>query len=123
MMKKMAAAAADQSNYKRQKGRQCPNGKDSAYTLRGETRFSNFRKNKANAGISVTLLSAGVKVEDKLTANKRFQVVMTSQVVAILLLGAVWKHNGRTKITTWTFCHGDLAITCSLRLLLEAPRS
>ncbi|KAE8690669.1 TOC120 protein [Hibiscus syriacus] len=56
-------------------------GKDLAYTLCGETRFSNVRKNKANAGISVTLsddtLSAGVKVEDKLMANKRFQVVMT----------------------------------------------
>ena len=55
-------------------------GKEFAYTLRSETRFSNFRKNKATAGISVTLLgdavSAGVKLEDKLIANKQFQLVM-----------------------------------------------
>jgi Toc86/159 family protein import component len=56
-------------------------GKDLGYTLHSETRFINFRKNKATAGLSVTLLgdalSAGVKVEDKLIANKRFQMVMS----------------------------------------------
>ncbi|PON90030.1 Chloroplast protein import component [Trema orientale] len=55
-------------------------GKDLAYTLRSETRFCNFRKNKATAGVSVTLLgdalSAGVKLEDKLIAYKRFHLVM-----------------------------------------------
>ncbi|XP_062082094.1 translocase of chloroplast 120, chloroplastic-like [Humulus lupulus] len=55
-------------------------GKDLAYTLRSETRFSNFRRNKATAGLSVTLLgdavSAGVKLEDKLIAHKRFHLVM-----------------------------------------------
>ncbi|KAM6589395.1 hypothetical protein CsatA_012000 [Cannabis sativa] len=55
-------------------------GKDLVYTLRSETRFSNFRRNKATAGLSVTLLgdavSAGVKLEDKLIANKQFQLVM-----------------------------------------------
>ena len=49
-------------------------GKDLAYTLRSETRFSNYRKNKATAGLSVTLLgdvmTSGVKVEDKLIVNK-----------------------------------------------------
>ncbi|XP_019092559.1 PREDICTED: translocase of chloroplast 120, chloroplastic-like [Camelina sativa] len=56
-------------------------GKELAYTIRSETRFNNFRKNKAAAGLSVTLLgdsvSAGLKVEDKLIANKRFRMVMS----------------------------------------------
>ncbi|CAH2053536.1 unnamed protein product [Thlaspi arvense] len=56
-------------------------GKDLAYTVRSETRFNSFRKNKAAAGLSVTLLgdsvSAGLKVEDKLIANKRFRMVMS----------------------------------------------
>ncbi|KAL5066511.1 hypothetical protein RYX36_028248 [Vicia faba] len=53
-------------------------GKDLAYTLHSETRFCNFRRNKATAGLSFTLLgdalSAGVKVEDKLIVNKLFEV-------------------------------------------------
>ncbi|XP_010487524.1 PREDICTED: translocase of chloroplast 120, chloroplastic-like isoform X2 [Camelina sativa] len=56
-------------------------GKELAFTVRSETRFNNFRKNKAAAGLSVTLLgdsvSAGLKVEDKLIANKRFRMVMS----------------------------------------------
>lgn len=56
-------------------------GKDLAYTLRGDTRFSNFRTNKTSAGVSVTLLgdalSAGVKIEDKFIPHKRFRLVMT----------------------------------------------
>ncbi|AEE75844.1 chloroplast outer envelope protein-like [Arabidopsis thaliana] len=56
-------------------------GKELAYTIRSETRFNKFRKNKAAAGLSVTLLgdsvSAGLKVEDKLIANKRFRMVMS----------------------------------------------
>ncbi|PRQ21917.1 putative small monomeric GTPase [Rosa chinensis] len=56
-------------------------GKDLAYTLRGDTRFSNFRTNKASAGVSVTLLgdalSAGLKIEDKFIPHKRFRLVMT----------------------------------------------
>uniref|UniRef100_A0A1J3FMQ3 AIG1-type G domain-containing protein n=1 Tax=Noccaea caerulescens TaxID=107243 RepID=A0A1J3FMQ3_NOCCA len=56
-------------------------GKELAYTLRSETRFNNFRRNKAAAGLSVTLLgdsvSAGLKVEDKLIANKWFRMVMS----------------------------------------------
>ncbi|KAF8094174.1 hypothetical protein N665_0368s0013 [Sinapis alba] len=55
-------------------------GKDFAYTVRSDARFNNFRKHKAAAGLSVTLLgdsvSAGVKVEDKLIANKWFRMVM-----------------------------------------------
>ncbi|VVA97897.1 unnamed protein product [Arabis nemorensis] len=56
-------------------------GKEMGYTVRSETRFNSFRKNKAAAGLSVTLLgdsvSAGLKVEDKLMANKRFRMVMS----------------------------------------------
>ncbi|GFS42790.1 translocon outer complex protein 120 [Actinidia rufa] len=56
-------------------------GKDIAYTMRGETRFSNYRRNKATAGLSVfrqdDALAAGVKVEDKLIVNKRFQLVVS----------------------------------------------
>ncbi|CAN7000992.1 unnamed protein product, partial [Brassica rapa subsp. trilocularis] len=55
-------------------------GKELAYTVRSDTKFNNFRKHKAAAGLSVTLLgdsvSAGLKVEDKLIANKRFRMVM-----------------------------------------------
>ncbi|ESQ48273.1 hypothetical protein EUTSA_v10022323mg, partial [Eutrema salsugineum] len=56
-------------------------GKELAYTVRSDTRFKNFRNNKAAAGLSVTLLgdsvSAGLKVEDKLIANKWFRMVMS----------------------------------------------
>ncbi|KAJ6386045.1 hypothetical protein OIU77_029081 [Salix suchowensis] len=56
-------------------------GRDLGYTLHSETRFINFRKNKATVGLSVTLLgdalAAGVKVEDKVIANKRFQMVVS----------------------------------------------
>lgn len=54
-------------------------GKDLAYTFRSETKFSNYKKNKATAGLSVTMLgdslSAGVKIEDKLIVNKQLRVV------------------------------------------------
>ncbi|AEC06521.1 unnamed protein product [Arabidopsis thaliana] len=56
-------------------------GKELAYTLRSETRFNNFRRNKAAAGLSVTHLgdsvSAGLKVEDKFIASKWFRIVMS----------------------------------------------
>lgn len=56
-------------------------GKDIAYTLRSDTRFSNHRRNKATAGLSVTLLgdalTTGVKVEDKLILNKRSRLVVS----------------------------------------------
>lgn len=60
-------------------------GKDLAYTLRSETRFCNYRRNKAAAGLSVTLLndalSAGFKVEDKLIVNKWFRLLLTGGVI------------------------------------------
>lgn len=61
-------------------------GKDMAYTLRSESSFSNYRHNKATAGLSATLLgdsvSAGVKLEDKLIVNKQFKVVMSGGAMA-----------------------------------------
>ncbi|GMI88087.1 hypothetical protein HRI_002478000 [Hibiscus trionum] len=116
-------------------------GKDLAYTLRGETRFSNFRKNKANAGISVTLLgdtlSAGVKVEDKLIANKRFQVVMTGGAMTSrgdIAFGGSLEAQLRDKdyplgrssstlglsVMDW---HGDLAIGCNIQSQVPVGRS
>ncbi|KAG6386401.1 hypothetical protein SASPL_155300 [Salvia splendens] len=56
-------------------------GKDYAYTLRSETRFSNHRINKATAGISATVLgdvvTGGLKLEDKLIIGKRGQIVVS----------------------------------------------
>jgi hypothetical protein len=61
-------------------------GKDLAYTLRNETKFCNFRRNKAIAGLTFTLLgdalSAGVKVEDKFIANKQFELVIAGVAMA-----------------------------------------
>ncbi|XWS62665.1 hypothetical protein CRYUN_Cryun06bG0030300 [Craigia yunnanensis] len=116
-------------------------GKDLAYTLRSETRFSNLTKNKATAGISVTLLgdalSAGVKVEDKLIANKRFQVVMTGGVLTgrgDLAYGGSLEAQLRDKdyrlgrslstlglsVMDW---HGDLAIGCNIQSQVPVGRS
>ncbi|XVE93810.1 hypothetical protein REPUB_Repub01dG0227200 [Reevesia pubescens] len=116
-------------------------GKDLAYTLRSETMFSNYRKNKATAGISVTLLgdalSAGVKVEDKLIANKRFQVVMTGGAMTgrgDLAYGGSLEAQLRDKdhplgrslstlglsVMDW---HGDLAIGCNMQSQVPVGRS
>ncbi|OMO74473.1 Translocon at the outer envelope membrane of chloroplast [Corchorus capsularis] len=116
-------------------------GKDLAYTLRSETRFSNFRKNKATAGISVTLLgdslSAGMKVEDKLIANKRLQVVMTGGAMTgrgDLAYGGSLEAQLRDKdyplgrslstlglsVMDW---HGDLAIGCNVQSQVPVGRS
>ncbi|CAI9275714.1 unnamed protein product [Lactuca saligna] len=60
-------------------------GKDMSYTLRSETRFLNFKKNKASAGFSVThfgdSVTGGVKFEDKLSVNKRGQLVVAGGAV------------------------------------------
>ncbi|KAE8709248.1 TOC120 protein [Hibiscus syriacus] len=116
-------------------------GKDLAYTLRSDTRFSNLKKNKATAGISVTLLgdalSAGVKVEDKLIANKQFQVVMTGGAMTgrgDLAYGGSLEAQLRDKdyplgrslstlglsIMDW---HGDLAIGCNIQSQVPIGRS
>ncbi|TYH37385.1 hypothetical protein ES332_D12G036600v1 [Gossypium tomentosum] len=116
-------------------------GKDLAYTLRSETRFSNLKKNKAMAGISVTLLgdalSAGVKFEDKLIANKQFQVVMAGGAMTgrgDLAYGGSLEAQLRDKdyplgrslstlglsIMDW---HGDLAIGCNIQSQVPVGRS
>ncbi|KAF5443807.1 hypothetical protein F2P56_036334 [Juglans regia] len=116
-------------------------GKDLAYTLRSETRFCNFRKNKATAGLSVTLLgdalSAGLKVEDKLIANKRFHLVMTGGAMTArgdVAYGGSLEAQLRDKdyplgrslstlglsVMDW---HGDLAIGCNLQSQIPIGRS
>ncbi|XP_020084055.1 translocase of chloroplast 120, chloroplastic-like [Ananas comosus] len=56
-------------------------GKDMAYTLRGETRFTNFKRNNTAAGLSVTFLgdsvSSGLKIEDKLTISKQLRLLVS----------------------------------------------
>jgi Toc86/159 family protein import component len=116
-------------------------GKDLAYTLRSETRFSNFRKNKATAGLSVTLLgdalSAGLKLEDKLIANKRFQLVMTGGAMTArgdVAYGGSLEAQLRDKdyplgrslstlglsVMDW---HGDPAIGCNIQSQIPIGRS
>lgn len=60
-------------------------GKDYAYTLRSETRFSNHRINKAAAGLSATVLgdviTGGLKLEDKLIIGKRGQMVVSGGAI------------------------------------------
>lgn len=116
-------------------------GKDMAYTLRSETRFSNFRKNKATAGLSVTLLgdalSAGVKVEDKLIANKQFQMVLSGGAMTgrgDVTYGGSLEAQLRDKdfplgrslstlglsVMDW---HGDLAVGCNVQSQVPIGRS
>jgi len=116
-------------------------GKDLAYTLRSETRFSNFRKNKATAGLSVTLLgdalSAGLKLEDKLIANKRFRLVMTGGAMTArgdVAYGGSLEAQLRDKdyplgrslstlglsVMDW---HGDPAIGCNIQSQIPIGRS
>ncbi|KAI3812156.1 hypothetical protein L1987_16862 [Smallanthus sonchifolius] len=60
-------------------------GKEMSYTLRSDTRFINYRKNKASAGFSATYLgdtlTGGVKFEDKLAINKQGQLVVAGGAV------------------------------------------
>ncbi|KAA0049737.1 translocase of chloroplast 120 [Cucumis melo var. makuwa] len=116
-------------------------GKDLAYTLRGETTFINFRKNKAIAGLSVALLgdalSAGFKVEDKLIANKRFRLVVTGGAMTgrgDVAYGGSLEAQLRDKdyplgrslstlglsVMDW---HGDLAIGCNVQSQVPIGRS
>ncbi|XP_010526901.1 PREDICTED: translocase of chloroplast 120, chloroplastic [Tarenaya hassleriana] len=116
-------------------------GKELAYTLRSEMRFNNFRRNKAAAGLSVTLLgdslSAGVKVEDKLIANKRFRLVMSGGAMTgrgDVAYGGSLEAQLRDKdyplgrfLTTLGFSvidwHGDLAIGGNIQTQLPIGRS
>ncbi|KAM0946933.1 putative small monomeric GTPase [Dioscorea sansibarensis] len=115
-------------------------GKDMMYTLRGEMRFNNFRRNDMAAGLTVTQLgdtvSAGLKVEDKLIVNKRFKVLMSGG--AMTGRGDV-AYGGRLEATLkdqdypigralstlalsavdW---HGDLAVGCNLQSQIPIGR-
>ncbi|CAI8611551.1 unnamed protein product [Vicia faba] len=115
-------------------------GKDFAYTLRSETKFCNFRRNKATAGLSFTLLgdalSAGVKVEDKLIANKQFEVVIAGGAMTghdDVAYGGSLEARLRDKnyplgrslstlglsVMDW---HGDLAVGCNLQSQIPIGR-
>ncbi|KAI5446775.1 translocase of chloroplast 120, chloroplastic [Lathyrus oleraceus] len=115
-------------------------GKDLAYTLRSETKFCNFRRNKATAGLSFTLLgdalSAGVKVEDKLIANKQFELVIAGGAMTgrdDIAYGGSLEANLRDKnyplgrslstlglsVMDW---HGDLAVGCNLQSQIPIGR-
>ncbi|CAL9223204.1 unnamed protein product [Arabidopsis halleri] len=116
-------------------------GKELAYTLRSETRFNNFRRNKAAAGLSVTLLgdsvSAGLKVEDKLIASKWFRMVMSGGAMASrgdLAYGGTLEAQLRDKdyplgrfLTTLGLSvmdwHGDLAIGGNIQSQVPIGRS
>ncbi|CAJ2657922.1 unnamed protein product [Trifolium pratense] len=115
-------------------------GKDLAYTLRSETKFLNFRRNKGTAGLSFTLLgdalSAGVKVEDKLIANKRFKLVIAGGAMTgrdDVAYGGSLEAQLRDKnyplgrslstlglsVMDW---HGDLAVGCNLQSQIPIGR-
>uniref|UniRef100_A0A0D6QRH9 Translocase of chloroplast 159/132 membrane anchor domain-containing protein n=1 Tax=Araucaria cunninghamii TaxID=56994 RepID=A0A0D6QRH9_ARACU len=55
-------------------------GKSLAYTLRSETRFSNFKRNKTAGGLSLSYLgntlAGGMKLEDTLMVGKRLKFVV-----------------------------------------------
>ncbi|KAJ9132720.1 hypothetical protein P3X46_033557 [Hevea brasiliensis] len=116
-------------------------GKDLAYTLRSEAKFCNYRKNKATAGLSVTLLgdalSAGLKVEDKLIVNKRFRMVLSGGAMTgrgDVAYGGSLEAQLRDKdyplgrslstlglsVMDW---HGDLAVGCNIQSQVPIGRS
>ncbi|KAL6894402.1 hypothetical protein ACP4OV_008500 [Aristida adscensionis] len=58
-----------------------------AYTLRGETRFKNFKKNISTGGLSLTFLGntmvTGAKFEDKLSVGNRLTLVANTGAVSM----------------------------------------
>ncbi|KAL5706480.1 hypothetical protein ACHQM5_024640 [Ranunculus cassubicifolius] len=117
-------------------------GKDMSYTLRGETRFSNFRRNQTAAGLCVTLvgdaLTGGVKLEDKLLLlNKRLRLVLTGGAMTgrgDVAYGGSLEATLRDKdyplgrmLSTLGFSvmdwHGDLAIGCNVQSQIPIGRS
>ncbi|KAL2477094.1 translocase of chloroplast [Forsythia ovata] len=115
-------------------------GKDIAYTLRSETRFSNHRINKAIAGLSATLLgdvlTGGMKVEDKLIVGKRGQLVVSGGAIfgrGDVAYGGSLEATLRDKdhplgrflstlglsVMDW---HGDLAIGCNSQTQIPIGR-
>ncbi|KAG9442601.1 hypothetical protein H6P81_018455 [Aristolochia fimbriata] len=116
-------------------------GKDMAYTFRSETKFSNFKRNKMAAGISVTMLgdalTAGVKLEDVLVLHKRLRVVTAGGAMTCRgdvayggSLEATLRDKdyplGRTlstlglSVMDW---HGDLATGCNIQSQFPVGRN
>ncbi|KAM0859433.1 hypothetical protein ACQ4PT_047213 [Festuca glaucescens] len=116
-------------------------GKDMAYTVRGESRFKNFRRNNTAAGISATLLgdsvSAGVKIEDKLIVNKQLRLLVSGGAMSgrgDAAYGGRLEATLRDKdypigrmlstlaisVVDW---HGDLAVGCNVQSQIPAGRS
>lgn len=60
-------------------------GKQLSYSVRGETKLKNFKRNKTSAGVSVTFfgenVSTGLKVEDQIAVGKRLVLVGSTGVV------------------------------------------
>jgi Toc86/159 family protein import component len=58
-----------------------------AYTLRGETKFKNFKKNTSTGGLSMTFLGntmvTGAKFEDKLSVGNRLTLVANTGAVSM----------------------------------------
>ncbi|EPS72384.1 hypothetical protein M569_02366, partial [Genlisea aurea] len=115
-------------------------GKDYAYTVRSETKFSNNRVNKASAGVSATLLgdvlTGGVKLEDKLMIGKQGKLVVSGggiygrgEVAFGGSLEATLKDKdhplGRflstfgVSVMDW---HGDLAVGCNSQTQIPIGR-
>jgi Toc86/159 family protein import component len=114
-------------------------GKDMAYTIRGESRFKNFRRNNTVAGVSATLLgdslSASVKVEDKLIVNKQLRVLVSGGTMSgrgdvTYGLEATWRDKDypigqmlstlALSVVDW---HGDHADGCNLQTQIPAGRA
>lgn len=116
-------------------------GKELSYTLRSETRFSNYVRNKATAGFSATLmgdvLSAGVKLEDKLIINKQSRVVISGGAMTgrgDVAYGGSLEATFRDKeypvgrflstlglsVMDW---HGELALGCNVQSQIPIGRS
>uniref|UniRef100_M8C3T1 Translocase of chloroplast 132, chloroplastic n=1 Tax=Aegilops tauschii TaxID=37682 RepID=M8C3T1_AEGTA len=116
-------------------------GKDMAYTIRGESRFKNFKRNNTAAGISATLLgdtlSAGVKIEDRLIVNKQLRLLVSGGTMSgkgDAAYGGRLEATLRDKdypigrmlstlaisVVDW---HGDLAVGCNAQSQIPAGRS
>jgi Toc86/159 family protein import component len=116
-------------------------GKDMAYTIRGESRFKNFRRNNTVAGVSATLLgdslSAGVKIEDKLIVNKQLRLLVSGGTMNGMgdvayggRLEATWRDKDypigqmlstlALSVVDW---HRDRAVGCNLQTRIPAGRA
>lgn len=115
-------------------------GKDFSYTFRSETRFSNWKNNKALAGLSMTLLgdilTGGLKIEDKFIVNKQGQLVASAGAVVArgdVAYGGSFEATYRGKDPLGRFLstlglsvmdwHGELALGCNFQSQIPVGRS